>query len=248
MALPVMLLLAVVMTGTAFLSGIFGMAGGLVLVGVLLALLPLPEAMALHAVTQMASNGWRGLLWRRHVVWRPVLWVVAGYALAMLAWSLVRWVPDKPLALIALGGTPFLTQLLPENLRPDPRRPAQGILYGAACMSLLLLTGVSGPLLDRFFLGGGLDRRQIIATKAACQLAEHGMKLVYFSRLVDQAAGVEPLVAVMAVACSMLGTTLARRVLEAMSDAQYRSWTGRLIAGISGSYLAYGGWLLMAAP
>ena len=93
MALPVMLLLAVVMTGTAFLSGIFGMAGGLVLVGVLLALLPLPEAMALHAVTQMASNGWRGLLWRKHVVWRPVLWVVAGYALAMLAWSLVRWVP-----------------------------------------------------------------------------------------------------------------------------------------------------------
>ena len=38
------------------------MAGGLVLIGVLLALLPLPEAMALHAITQMASNGWRGLL------------------------------------------------------------------------------------------------------------------------------------------------------------------------------------------
>jgi hypothetical protein len=32
------------------------MAGGLVLVGVLLALLPLPAAMALHAVTQIASN------------------------------------------------------------------------------------------------------------------------------------------------------------------------------------------------
>src|SRR5439155_25982342 len=117
----------------------------------------------------------------------------------------------------ALGGTPFLTQLLPEAMRPDPRRPAQAMGYGAACMSLLLLTGVSGPLLDCFFLGGGLDRRQIVATKAACQLAGHGMKLLYFSRLVDQAAAVEPLVALVAVACSMLGTTLARRVLEAMS-------------------------------
>ena len=58
------------MVATSFLSGIFGMAGGLVLMGVLLALLPLPEAMALHAVTQMASNGWRGLLWWRHVRWR----------------------------------------------------------------------------------------------------------------------------------------------------------------------------------
>ena len=51
------------MVATAFLSGMFGMAGGLILIGVLLALMPVPEAMALHAVTQMASNGWRALLW-----------------------------------------------------------------------------------------------------------------------------------------------------------------------------------------
>ncbi|MBK1660641.1 TSUP family transporter [Paracraurococcus ruber] len=240
-----LLLLACVMVFTALLSGIFGMAGGLVLVGVLLALLPLPEAMALHAVTQMASNGWRGILWRRHVAWRPVAWVLAGYAVAMLGWSLVRWVPDKPLALIALGGTPFLAQAMPEGMRPDPDRPAQALGYGAACMSLLLLTGVSGPLLDRFFLGGGLDRRAIVATKAACQLAGHGLKLLYFGALVADAGTVAPGVAAMAVACSMLGTTLARRVLEAMSDAQYRRWTGRLIATVSGGYLAYGGWLLL---
>ena len=59
--------LCLVMAGTAFLSGVFGMAGGLILVGVLLALLPVPEAMALHAITQMASNGWRSLLWWRYV-------------------------------------------------------------------------------------------------------------------------------------------------------------------------------------
>ena len=52
--------LCLTMVATSFLSGIFGMAGGMILIGVLLALLPLPEAMVLHGVTQMASNGWRG--------------------------------------------------------------------------------------------------------------------------------------------------------------------------------------------
>jgi uncharacterized membrane protein YfcA len=43
--------LGALMVATAFLSGLFGMAGGLILIGVLLAILPLPSAMVLHAIT-----------------------------------------------------------------------------------------------------------------------------------------------------------------------------------------------------
>ena len=74
--------LGLLMVATAFLSGLFGMAGGLILIGVLLALLPVPEAMALHAVTQMASNGWRSLLWIKYVRWRATLTFLMGCALA----------------------------------------------------------------------------------------------------------------------------------------------------------------------
>src|SRR3978361_697941 len=63
--------LGLLMVATAFLSGLFGMAGGLILIGVLLTILPLPSAMVLHAITQMASNGWRAFLWRGHIPWRP---------------------------------------------------------------------------------------------------------------------------------------------------------------------------------
>ena len=57
---PLMIaMLGLLMVATSFLSGIFGMAGGLILIGVLLTLMPLPAAMVLHAITQMASNGWR---------------------------------------------------------------------------------------------------------------------------------------------------------------------------------------------
>jgi uncharacterized membrane protein YfcA len=236
--------LCAAMIGTSFLSGIFGMAGGLILVGILLALLPVPDAMVLHGVTQMASNGWRALLWCRHVRWRAVAAYVAGCVIALVLWSLTRFVPDKPMALLLLGLTPFATRLAPANLRPNPDSPAQGALYGLICMSLLLLTGVSGALIDSFFLGGKLDRREIVASKATCQIFGHAMKLVYFGGVIDQAASLDPIMAGLAIVASMTGTTLAARVLEALTDQQFRVWANRIIAAICGYYVMHGTVLL----
>ena len=94
--------LGALMVATAFLSGLFGMAGGMILIGVLLTIMPLPTAMVLHAVTQMASNGWRAFLWRAHIRWRPVFVYLIGCALALGLWSLTRYVPDKPVALLRI--------------------------------------------------------------------------------------------------------------------------------------------------
>ena len=44
---------------TAFLSSIFGMLGGLILMGVLANLLPVSAAMVLHGLIQLTSNGYR---------------------------------------------------------------------------------------------------------------------------------------------------------------------------------------------
>ena len=220
--------LCAAMVGTSFLSGIFGMAGGLILIGILLAILPVPDAMVLHGVTQMASNGWRGLLWCRHVRWRAVAAYLAGCVAALVLWSFTRYVPGKPMALLLLGLTPFAARLAPANLRPNPESAAQGTLYGLICMSLLLLTGVAGPLIDSFFLGGKLDRREIVASKAACQIFGHGMKLIYFGAIVDQAASLNPVMASLAIIASVAGTSLAARVLEALTDQQFRLWANRI--------------------
>jgi uncharacterized membrane protein YfcA len=238
--------LGLLMIATAFLSGLFGMAGGLILIGVLLALMPLPTAMVLHAITQMASNGWRALLWRAHIRWRPVSVYLIGCALALAVWSITRYVPDKPIALLLLGVTPFMARLTPPGLKPNPDSILQGTIYGSICMGLMLMTGVSGPLMDTFFLGGKFDRRAIVATKATCQVASHFTKLIYFGGIIDQAATLDPTLAAVAVAASMLGTTLARRILEAMSDLQFRTWANRLITTVAGYYILYGSWLLLA--
>src|SRR4051795_6904061 len=120
--------LGLLMVATAFLSGLFGMAGGVILIGWRLAIMPLPAAMVLHAVTQMASNGWRAVLWRRHIRWRPVPVYLIGCALALGVCALGRCGSDKPVALLLLGVTPFLARLMPANLRPDPDSIWQGAI------------------------------------------------------------------------------------------------------------------------
>jgi len=242
----VMLAVGLSMFATAFLSGVFGMAGGMILIGVLLAVLPVPAAMALHAVTQITSNGWRAFLWWRYIRLSSAAGYLVGAALALIAWSLFRYVPHKAIAMLMLGATPFLVRLLPARLKPDAERLDHGVLYGVICMSLMLLTGVAGPLLDTFFLGGRLDRREMVATKAVCQVFGHAAKLFYFGELVAHAGAVDGKMMVIAVAAAMSGTTVARRFLEGMSNTQYRLWANRIIVSVCGYYVLQGGYLLLA--
>src|SRR5436190_6628008 len=83
-------ILAVSAVVTSFVSGILGMAGGMILMGILLALLPLPAAMMLHGITQLASNAWRALLWRTEVDWRVFRGYAYGALLALAFFAAVR--------------------------------------------------------------------------------------------------------------------------------------------------------------
>jgi uncharacterized membrane protein YfcA len=232
--------LSVLMIGTAFLSGIFGMAGGLILIGVLLVVFPLPTAMVLHAITQMASNGWRATLWWRHIEWRTIAFSVAGSLVAVGLWSIWLYVPDKAVALLMLGLSPFVVRAIPDRLMPRTFGPAQVAGTGFVAMMLMLTTGVTGPLLDTMFLRSPFERRQIIATKAACQVFSHGFKLVYFGALIDQAGQVEPWFLAVAVASSIIGTSLGKFLLERLSDKQFRVWSNRLITVLASYYVGYG--------
>jgi len=244
MSVPMIAFICLVMVSTTFLSGLFGMAGGLILVGVLIAVLPVPDALALHGITQMASNGWRAALWWRYVRWRTAGGYIVGCLAILALWTVWQYVPSKAVALFLLGVLPFLGRMLPERIRGNPETFIGGAGYGLLCMALMLLTGVAGPILDQFFLNGKLDRREIIATKGICQVAGHALKTAYFSILISEVASIDPLVAALAVGCALLGTVLAKPVLQAMSDKTYRHWAGHIITVVSVYYVGYGGWLL----
>jgi uncharacterized membrane protein YfcA len=247
LTLPVVATVAAGVVLTSFLSGIFGMAGGMILMGLLLALMPLPAAMVLHAVTQMTSNGWRAWLWRAHIDWRIVGWFALGSLVAALVFAVIALVPAKGLALLILGLTPFVALALPPNLRLNVAKPPHAIAGGAVCMTLQLLAGVSGPILDVFFVQTALDRRGIVSTKAAVQTLGHAVKLVYFgTALAILGEGeLSPYILVLAVLLAIVGTQSSRAVLDKMSDTQFRRWSRAIIMVLSVVYLGQGAyWLL----
>ena len=231
---------------TSFISGILGMAGGMILMGVLLALLPVPAAMMLHGVTQMASNGWRAWLWRREVEWRVFRGNAYGALAVVAVFGVVQLAVSKPVAYVILGLTPFITFVLPENLKLNVDKRGHPFFCGVICTILQLLAGVSGPLLDIFFLHSRLDRRGVVATKAISQTLGHLLKIIYFGLVLVGANGsVEWWMAAAMVVLAMIGTTLSRRVLERMNDANFRNWTRWTVMTMGTFYLVSGVWLLL---
>lgn len=244
---PALALVAIAVTVviTSFISGILGMAGGMILMGVLLLLMPVPAAMMLHGITQMASNGWRAWLWRREIDWRVFRGTCYGAVLVLAVFSVLQLVGSRPVVYLILGATPFVSTLLPASLKLNVDRRGHAFLCGVVCTMLALLAGVSGPLLDVFFLHSAMDRRGVIATKAVSQTFSHLVKIVYFGILLSSAQGsVEWWFALLMVGLAVVGTTLSRKVLEAMSDKDFRVWTRRTVSVIGVFYLANGLWAL----
>jgi uncharacterized membrane protein YfcA len=244
--------LAVAALGTSFLSGIFGMIGGLILMGVLLLFLPVPAAMTLHAITQMTANGWRAIVWHRHIMWRILPSYLLGSAIVfgLLAWA--QFSPPKAWVYLCLGIMPFAARVVPRAHAPDIRRKGAPALVGACVMALHVLAGVSGAVLDMFFLARDLDRRLVVSTKAMTQSMGHAIKFAYFTFVavaplesepaaVSRALDVPLWVYGMAAGLAICGTTLAKPVLHRFSNEAFQLWSRRLVLAVGGVYLVQGG-------
>ena len=231
--------------GTSFLSGIFGMAGGLILLGVLLMFMDVVPAMILFGIIQMGANGWRALLWRAHVRWDLVGRYLVGATAAFLVMRLVAFVPDKALLYIGLGVLPFAAEMLPARYWPNISKPWGPQICGVLIMVLQLMAGAAGHILDMFFQRSPLDRRGIVATKAVCQTTAHLYRVAYFGSLASTFEGHVPLWAILsALVLAFTGTTLAAKVLERMTDADFRAWSRRIVHAVAATFLVRGLWLL----
>ena len=74
---------------TSLLSGIFGMAGGLVLLAILLAILPVGTAIAVQGAIQIVANGSRAWFSRAFIDWRVLGFTLGVSVLTGLIFGLV---------------------------------------------------------------------------------------------------------------------------------------------------------------
>jgi uncharacterized membrane protein YfcA len=252
--------------GTAALSAVFGMAGGMVLLLVLTQRMPLAEAMVLHGALQLIANGSRAVLSARHIrldiVGRfGVAAVLAAVACAALVFSSPAFrsvAVDVRFVLIATGliacAEPLLGLLERRTGATHIHVPAAdtrvgAFAAGATVTALHLTSGATGPLLDVFFVNSTLDRHANVATKAAVQSIGHSLKIAYFALLSglglageaasSPSASAVPAFIVLALA-SVAGTWLGRAVLDRLSDVSFRRGTRFIVCAIGLVSLARG--------
>jgi uncharacterized membrane protein YfcA len=243
MAPSTLALLGATIVFTSFLSGVFGMAVGMILLGVLLNYFDVATAMILFSIIQLFANGWRALQWRRYVLWPIFGWYVLGAAISFAGMWTIAFVPDKAMVFLTLGLMPFAIEALPAAARPNIEWRGVPFLTGVATTVIQILSGVGGMFLDIFFQKSMLDRKTTNATKAVTQSFSHVVRALYFGSL--SGIGDVPLWATgPAILLAIGGTSLAPFVVERMTDHGFRQWTRVVIFAISVVYLVRAGFLI----
>lgn len=222
---------------TAGVSAVLGMAGGIMLLAVMLLFLPPAIAIPIHAIVQLTSNSSRVVIHRREV--RHDLLVPFCLLLLPAGYLTVPLVQQAPADLLRLGIGVFVilatwrkTWLTlgvnPERVSPGPRFA----LVGATAGAVGPVVGATGPFIAPFFLGIGLTRFELIGTKAACQAAGHLAKMILFGLAGFSFLEYGPIMLAMA-ACVIAGTALGTRLLHRLDDERFTQlykWTLTLVA------------------
>jgi len=230
---------------TSTLSGVFGMAGGMLLLLMLTARMPLADAMVLHGSAQLIANGMRAVLLARHVRYDLVLRYVGAGVLAVALCGALGIVVDVGIALILTGLVGCAEPWFARLRMPSIEEP-QGVLAAGALVSGLHVTsGASGPVLDAFFARSSLARHENVATKALLQCSGHVLKIAYFALLAGGGAelGLAQGFWLIALA-SVLGTMLGRKILDRVDEAFFRRGTRVLVRGLGAASLIRGAWAL----
>ncbi|MEM7366032.1 MAG: TSUP family transporter [Pseudomonadota bacterium] len=219
---------------TSIISGVLSMAGGVILMGVLGLLLPVPAAMVLHGVAQTASNGSRIVFHRRHIRWPVLIPYLIGALAALALFTLFIFVPDKALIFIVIGLFPFLSLAIPDRLNLDIERPIVATICGFSVTVTQLLAGASGPVLDVFYVKSRLTRHQVLATKAVTQTSSHVIKLGYYLTVIGLTVDLPIWVYVLVIAAAIAGNAVGKSIVAKIDDVQFR-YAGRIIILIMGT-------------
>ncbi|MBK7949462.1 MAG: sulfite exporter TauE/SafE family protein [Deltaproteobacteria bacterium] len=228
---------------TAAVSAVLGLAGGIMLLAVMLLFLEPAVAIPVHAVAQLASNASRSLVHRR-AVRRDLLlpYLILLLPAGMLSVPLTQRA-DPDLLRLAIGIFVLIATWRREWLLFgfDPGRiPTfpRFTLVGGLAGFFGPVVGATGPFIAPFFLGLGLSRFELIGTTAACQATGHLVKLALFGSggfdFAAHAVLYGGMIAAVVIGTS-LGTKLLHRIPEKHFPAIYKTALSLVAARLVGS-------------
>lgn len=210
-------------------SAILGMAGGMMLLAVMLSFLSHAEAIPTHAAVQIASNGTRVLAFIRNVdrgaFGRYLLGVLPGGSIGMLLlWLLGDPGESEPYLKTLVGLYVLLATWVPLKRIGTTDTggwwgfPLVGFVAGTAALTV----GAIGPLIAPIFARRNFSKERLIATKAVCQLATHIMKIPAFLLLRDLDVDKLGLLALAMIVMVIPGTLIGKRLLKGLAERHFK--------------------------
>ncbi len=232
---------------SAFISGVFGMAGGQILLAVLLFYLSVPAAITVFSGMMFVNGAWRAWFWRGHINWPITVRYILGSLAGAITMLVLAFVPPKPMVYLGMGLLPFLGDMLPKHLRLDVTKRGMAYVCGYVVMVLQIGVGAGGNVLDMFFQHSPLSRHAVVATKAMTTLFAQVVRFTYFGALIGAYDDIAPYWFFAGlVILSAAGTAAGGTVLNNfMTERLFRLGTRYLIWFFSSIYVARGLWLLV---
>ncbi len=241
MGLKIIIIILFAALVTACVSGVFGMAGGLIFMGVIASFMGVAEAMVVHGAVQSVSNSFRAFLLREHVRWDVLAHIAIGAVPVFFALFFLHYIPNKGVLFLVLGLLPVLLWLPRTWIRFDAQRRRDAVLCGFFLTGLNLMAGVAGPALDLFFIKTDMSHKQIVATKAITMFASHLMKIVYFGLPMLRSGTISHLPPwwffIAVVPFILAGTFTGTRILHYLKDDGFKSTTKYLVSAIGVVYV-----------
>lgn len=229
---------------TSTISGALAMAGGVILIGVYTVLLPVQSAMVLHGITQVSSNFWRVCLYRKHIVWSILGPYLVGAFAAFGLLMAMNFLPSKAQIFLFIGLFSLGSFMVPSHPLLSIEKMPIAVACGFIVTGLQIVAGVAGPALDLFYVQSPtLNRFQIIATKSLTQVIGHLLKIIYYAQLMmacQACLDFTPLLYMGLILSTFIGTGLGKKIVETLSDHQFRFICKSMIALIAVVYLLRG--------
>jgi len=224
------------------------MGGGALLMAVMVNFLPVKTAMIYHGFIQFFSNFFRALISWKHVSLKIMtLYLIGSFIGSVFLFHLV-YHPDKAYILLAMGLLilfgPFLS-----FAHINVQTPLGALFCGLFVSWINTLAGVSGPLLNMFFLKSGLSKFQVIATKSATQCVAHVIKIVFYMGLLSSLERVSfkeihPFLFLLCL-LTFFGGWIGHAIVSRMSEAGFRKYGFRIISLFGAFFTLQGLYLLI---
>jgi uncharacterized membrane protein YfcA len=220
--MKMLLILSLCTIVTSMISGVVGMAGGVLLLSIMTFFVEYKMLIPLHGVVQLVSNFSRTMYLRKNIRMDFLTPFILGAPFGFLiAFYILKEVSNTNYYYLLLSFFILYAVFKPKNL---PEFKLAGYQWGVLGLFAGIqgaLIGVTGPLLSPFYLRSDLKKEEIVATKAAQQIITHLFKIPLFLSLEFNYTEHFDLIIIMSLA-AVFGTYLGVKLLGKVNESLFK--------------------------